>query len=266
MIDMFVHPVEETREADLFDLSQLDWRQWLEATMEQMNAHGVAASGVCVMDDGILERDADLQLLREAGASGRFWFTWMPDLRRADALPRVRKAAQAGFRGLSFHSYLQQIRIEDHGLVAALAVAAESTGLFNGFCTAYGSKRMFDYHSLPLVAHLMEQLRGPVFLYHAGGARVLEAMLMCEMWPNLHLETSFSLSYWLGSSVEGDIAFAMRKLGPERVLFGSDAPFMPLAVALKDHNEFFAKHSFSAAEQALVLGDNARRLLPFLKR
>lgn len=266
MIDMFVHPVAESSEAGLFDLSSLDWRAWIASAQAQMDAHGVQASGVCVMDDSILERESDLEVLREADASGRFWFTWMPDLRRPDAVKRVHKAAAAGFRGVSFHSYLQRIRVVDYSLVSVLAVAAEQAGLFNGFCTAYGSKRMFQYYSLPLVADLMEELKGPVFLYHAGGAKVLEAMLMCEMWPQLYLETSFSLGYWRGSSVDGDLAFTLRKLGPERVLFGSDAPFMPLDQALKDHRDFFEQHGVDAAAQALVLGDNARRLLPFLKK
>ncbi|MDB6120093.1 MAG: hypothetical protein JWO08_3874 [Verrucomicrobiaceae bacterium] len=265
MIDMFVHPALESNEADLFDLSNFNWHRWLEVTVAEMDRHGIAASGVCVMDDGILDREADLNILREAAASGRFWFNWMPDLRQANALQRVQLAAEAGFRSLAFHSYLQKIRSEDYELVASLAMAGEKAGLFNGFCSAYGSKRMFDYCSLPLVAALMDRLTGPVFLYHAGGARVLEAMLMCEMWPQLYLETSFSLGYWRGSSVDGDLAFSLRKLGASRVLFGSDAPFMPLSIALKDHRDFFAQHDVSSADQNLVLGGNARRLLRFLK-
>jgi predicted TIM-barrel fold metal-dependent hydrolase len=266
VIDMFVHPVAHASEADLFDLSNLDWDRWIQETLATMDRCGVSASGVCVMDDRILDRSADLKALAEADASGRLWFTFMPDIRRADVARHVEAAAAAGFRGLSFHSYLQQITPEDYAAVVNLCQQAEQLGLFSGLCTAYGSKRMFDYHSLPLAAKVAEQVRGPVLLYHNGGARVLEAMLMCEMWPNLYLETSFSLTYWLGSSVETDLAFAIRKIGARRVMFGSDAPFLPADKALNDHALFFERHGFSPEDRELILGGSARALFPFLPK
>jgi predicted TIM-barrel fold metal-dependent hydrolase len=86
------------------------------------------------------------------------------------------------------------------------------------------------------------------------------------MWPALCIETSFTLSYWLGSSVETDLAFAIEKLGADRIMFGSDAPFVPLDAALRDHRTFFKRHGISTEDQALVLGDTARNVLPFLNR
>lgn len=266
VIDMFIHPVAHAAEADLFDLSALDWSSWTATTLATMDESGVAASGVCVMDDRILDRLAHLKQLAEATATKRLWFTFMPDIRRADALQRIEQAAAAGFKGITFHSYLQEIAPSDYPLVVEFAKRAEALGLFTGLCTAYGSKRMFDFHSLPLAAEVAKHLSGPILLYHNGGARALEALLLCEMWPNLYLETSFSLSYWLGSSVEADLAFSIKKLGARRVMFGSDAPFLPAKVALRDHAVFFEKHGFTAEDQALVLGDSARAVFPFLPR
>jgi predicted TIM-barrel fold metal-dependent hydrolase len=264
VIDMFIHPVVQANEGNLHDLSRLDWNAWCAKTLSSMDSHQVTASGVCVMDAGILDRPEHLSQLRTATASGRFWFTLMPDLRRGDAADQVAAAAASGFRGITFHSYLQAITPADYPAVVHLAVEAEALGLFVGLCTAYGSKHMFDYHSLPLAAAVASETAGPVVLYHNGGARVLDAMLLCEMWPHLLLETSFSLSYWVGSSVETDLAFAIRKIGAQRVLFGSDAPFLPLDTALRDHADFFARHGFTRAEQLLILGDAAHALFPFL--
>lgn len=266
VIDMFVHPVAHASEADLFDLSGLDWREWTVETLATMDRCGVSASGVCVMDDSILDRPSDLMALAAASASGRLWFTFMPDIRRPDAAARLEAAARAGFRGVSFHSYLQQIAPADYSVVVGLCQQAEQLGLFSGLCTAYGSRRLFDYHSLPLAARVAEKVSGPVLLYHNGGARVLEAMLMCEMWPNLYLETSFSLTYWLGSSVETDLAFAVRKIGARRVMFGSDAPFLPADKALRDHAVFFERHGFSPEDQEMILGGSARALFSFLPK
>lgn len=264
VIDMFVHPVAEASETDLFDVSRLDWPAWTAATLAAMDRDGVAASGVCLMDEGILDRPDQLRQLAAAAQTGRLWFTLLPDFRRADAAARVDQAAQAGFRGLTFHSYLQRITPADQPAVIDLARRAEANGLYTGLCTAYGSKQMFSYQSLPLAAAVAEALSGPVLLHHNGGARVIDALLMCEMWPNLHLETSFSLSYWQGSSVDLDLAFAIRKLGARRVFFGSDAPFVPTATALRDHEAFFDRHGFAEGDRRLILGDAARAVFPFL--
>jgi predicted TIM-barrel fold metal-dependent hydrolase len=265
IVDMFVHPVLRASEGSLHDLSALDWAAWLRATLTVMDAHEVQTSGVCVMDDSILDRPGHLECLAEAVETGRFFFTLMPDFRRSDASDRLNQAAAAGFRGLTFHSYLQEIATQDYPAAVRLAQRASALGLFNGFCTAYGSKRMFDFYSLPLVAEVAKVVSSPVILYHNGGARVLEAMLLCEMWPNLYLETSFSLSYWMNSSVEADLAFAIKKIGPGRVLFGSDAPFVELGASLHDHDVFFSRHDFETSQAQLILGGSALALFPFLK-
>ena len=260
MIDFFVHSVTAPDEGDLHDLSSLDWRKWLGDRLVAMDRHGIERSGVCVMDTAILERRGDLDELRRATDSGRFFFTLMPDFRNTSPEATVAAMVDGGFRGITFHSYLQEIGEKEFCRVAEWSAAAAEAGLLPGFCTAYGSKRIYDYYSLPLVAEVARRIADPVVLYHAGGAKVLEAMLLCEMWPNLHLETSFSLSYWAGSSVEADLAFAIRKIGAERVLFGSDAPFVPVDKALADHEAFFEKFEFSSAQRDAVMGGTAAAL------
>jgi predicted TIM-barrel fold metal-dependent hydrolase len=265
VIDMLVHPLAKAGEDDLFDLSGIDWNQRLAALQADMDRCHVAASGVCVMDERMLDRPDPLEALGAADASGRFWFTLVPDLRREDAVDRVRQAAAAGFRGLTLHSYLQQIADRDFPAVVRLVRQASDLGMFVGLCTAHGSKHIYEYHSLPLAAEVAKAVSGPVILYHAGGYKITEVLALCDMWPNLFIETSFSLSYWMGSSVETDLAFALKKLGASRFMFGSDSPFMALETALRDHQEFFKRHGISPEDQALVLGGAAHRVFPFLK-
>lgn len=265
VVDMLIHPVFAASESDLFDLSGFRWSDWIPEAVSRMDENGVGASGVCIMDAGVLDRPDDLAQIQEAMASGRFWFTLMPDPRRGDAEAQVDRAAEAGFRGVTWHSYLQEIDAVLQDRVVEIARRASDRGLFNGLCTAHGSKRIYRYHSLPLAAEIAERTGGATVLYHAGGYKINEVVALCEMWPNLFIETSFSLSYWLGSSVETDLAFAIRKIGADRVLFGSDAPFVALATALRDHEAFFEKHGFGAKERASILGGGATRLLDRMK-
>ncbi len=264
MIDFFVHPAFRADEGGLHDLSGLDWR-WFGETLREMDRLGIERSGVCLMDPALFEQPAAVDLLRRAGESGRFFFTWMPDFRRPSPETVLSRLQEGGISGITFHSYLQRIVPDDYGRVAEWCAAAAASGMLCGFCTAYGSKGIFEHFSLPLVVEAAKRTEGPIVLYHAGGAKILEAMLICEMWPNLYLETSFSLSYWRGSSVETDLAFAIRKIGAARVIFGSDAPFVPSATAIADHHAFFEKYGFEESERSAVMGGTAASLLDEVK-
>jgi predicted TIM-barrel fold metal-dependent hydrolase len=96
---------------------------------------------------------------------------------------------------------------------------------------------------------------------HGGGRQVLEAMLVAADAPQVLLETSFSLPYYVGSSVDTDFAFAMRKLGAARWMFGSDAPFVPLGESVERTREFFDRHHFTAAEADQIFHGTAAALL-----
>ena len=73
-------------------------------------------------------------------------------------------------------------------------------------------------------------------------------MLIAENFKNIYFDTSFSLSYWVGSSVEKDIAFVINKIGVNRFLFGSDFPFVDISKAIEDQIIFLNKWKFSSNE------------------
>jgi predicted TIM-barrel fold metal-dependent hydrolase len=112
-----------------------------------------------------------------------------------------------------------------------------------------------------LAAHLSGVVRCPIVMSHGGGRQVLDAMLVAADAPQVLLETSFSLPYYVGSSIEIDFAFAMRKLGASRWMYGSDAPFVPVPRSLEIAREFFDRHGFSAAEIEQILHGTASALL-----
>jgi predicted TIM-barrel fold metal-dependent hydrolase len=90
-------------------------------------------------------------------------------------------------------------------------------------------------------------------LGHSGGswAGHLEAIEVAQRWPNVYLETCISRSPF------GAIEWLVREVGAERVVFGTDQPFVDPRPQLG--RVAFAK--LSDAEKALILGGNARRLL-----
>jgi len=260
MIDMFTHPILNPNEGVLFDLSNIQWVEWAEKSIELMEVNGLSATGVCIMDNSVLFRENFIYTIEKKYINHRLWFTLLIDFRVQEPLAIVKLASDIGFKGITFHSYLQDIHPSDYPMVVEIAKFANSLGMFTGLCTAFGSKKIYDFQSLPLAVEILKHVSGPIVLYHGGGARILEALLLCEMWPNLYLETSFSLSYWLNSSIELDIAFSIKKLGAQRFLFGSDSPFIPVKKAIEDHLYFFQKHGFSDTEKDLIMSGSAAKM------
>jgi predicted TIM-barrel fold metal-dependent hydrolase len=266
MIDMFIHPILNPDEGELFDLSHIQWPKWVSESIELMEQNSVSAAGVCIMDNSVLCQDHFLDAIDKKDTAQRLWFTLMMDFRAQDPLSIVKLASDIGFKGITFHSYLQEIQPSDYPLVVEIAKYANSLSMFTGLCTAFGSKKIYDFQSLPLAVEILKQVSSPIVLYHSGGARILEALLLCEMWPNLFLETSFSLSYWLNSSIELDIAFSIKKLGAHRFMFGSDSPFISLRKAIDDHLYFFERHGFSEVERNLIMGDSAHNFFSHINQ
>jgi len=74
---------------------------------------------------------------------------------------------------------------------------------------------------------------------------------------NVWLDTSFSLPYYLGATIEQDFAFMMQKLNYERVVFGTDHPYIPFSDAFTAHISFFVKYNCSVEHQEKVCYKNA---------
>jgi predicted TIM-barrel fold metal-dependent hydrolase len=90
-------------------------------------------------------------------------------------------------------------------------------------------------------------------LGHSGGtwAGHLEAIEVARRWPNVYLETCISRSPF------GALEWMVREVGAERVLFGTDQPFIDPRPQLG--RVAFAK--LTDGEKTAILGGNARRLL-----
>lgn len=186
--------------------------------------------------------------------------TWMADFRHPQVLEQLEVAWAAGVRSVMFQSYLQKITPADSPDVLRVArFVAARNGLI---CvdTSYGTSRMYAYDNLHLAAFLSECITTPMVLIHAGGLRILEAMLLADLQPNIYLETSFSVDYYRGSSIAQDFAFAFRKLGAQRILYGSDFPYVEPTQAAAQMQQYLEEHRFSSAEQAAIMGENGRSL------
>jgi predicted TIM-barrel fold metal-dependent hydrolase len=132
--------------------------------------------------------------------------------------------------GIKIHPRFQEVSVHDTIVEETVSWASEHglPVLFD--CFPHGDS-LHDEARHPLAyQHLARRLpEATIVLAHAGGHRALEAFMVAKANPNIVLESSFTLAYLEGSSAEMDLAFAIRRLSPGRVLYGSDFPEVGVA-------------------------------------
>ena len=230
----------------LDDTYQVD--QSVDLLLEQMAEAGVDKT--CIMPVAYADYEFAIEEIREAVAAHPEKLIGYARVNLNDeerAFAQLRRAFEDyGFRGVKIH-----------------------TGLGDGFPTRRFLELMSEYGK-PLLLHTRAEAeyidslthiartypKVPVILGHGGGFATYSpgfvklCALEAKEIPNLYLDTAFVLLHqW--------IAMAVEICGPEKVLFGTDAPGMHPAITLKQ----IELCHFSDSERALILGGNARKLL-----
>lgn len=163
-----------------------------------------------------------------------------------DAVAELRRAVDAGLRGVVLHPALQGFLLADD-LADPVVAAAGDLGLPVYVPTGT------PVHALPLqLTELARRFPGVRFVMgHMGHSDFwIDSIPAVAAAPNIYAE----LSYKQPHTIED----AVRALGPDRVVFGSDAPFNDLRLELE---KFFAADLDDEA-RALVAADTLLSLLP----
>lgn len=191
-----------------------------------------------------------------------FLLTTLIDYSQDNVLEYIEKAYSQGIRAIMFNSYLQKIASFDHEKILHISKFAAEQGMLICIDTSYGTTKMYDYDNLKLACFIADHIsESPIILIHSGGSRLIEAMLVALDKPNIYLDTSFSLPFYLGSSLEQDFAFTLNKIGSHRILFGSDNPYITFDHAVNQYLKFFEKYNFRESDIKNVMYHTAMGLL-----
>jgi predicted TIM-barrel fold metal-dependent hydrolase len=208
----------------------------------QMRDHGIDA-GMAFHPDNALIRDA---IARHSGLYGLVWAN--PRLPGAvEETRRLLDEPGSRFRGVKLHPLLDGYHPDDaivHPIIELLIERRLPALIHCG-------------HPIFTLPWSIEELirRYPdarIILGHMGHGNIIHingAIDVAARNPNVYLETS-------GMPMHTKIAEAVERVGPDRVLYGSDAPFHHPAVELTK-----VRVSGLTPDLALrVLGENGRRL------
>lgn len=159
------------------------------------------------------------------------------------ALERVDAALAAGIRGFCFFPAMHRYSINDPLVEPILQTASTRTGvvifvhcgiLTVGIRRKLGLASPFDMrYSNPIELHPVALLnpRLNFVIPHFGAGYLREALMVCDLCPNVSLDTSSSNSWMRYHAPELDLktvfARALDVASPRRLLFGTDSSFFP---------------------------------------
>jgi predicted TIM-barrel fold metal-dependent hydrolase len=231
------------------EVPTLGWHLPVEDVLAQLDQAGIDRGVVMTIVDAPVHRAGALEDLAAAcaGSAGRLYaFARVhPWHEQAPALV-AHAIDDLGFRGVKLHGVSTLAHPGSEPVLRLLRVAADR-----------GVPVMFHCGDDPFTTpfELADAARGVpdavVVLAHTGGyAHTEDAISVAEDLPNVYVDTS-AMPY------PAAIKDAVRRMGAERVLFGSDAPGCPAPIELAK----VRMAGLGDADLGLVLGGNALRLL-----
>jgi len=211
----------------------------------------------------------------------RFFGYFMVNPTAADALERVRKGLGDGrLRCLCLFPAMHRFSMQDERVRALLEAAASYPGalifvhcgvLTVGVRAKLGLPSPFDMRfsnpiDLHAVALAFPKLRFVVPHFGAGYFR--EALMLCDLCPNVYLDTSSSNS-WMRYQAEAlDLRQVFRRsldvIGLQRLLFGTDSSYFPRgwhSATFEAQSRALHEIGVSQADARRIFGGNLAGLL-----
>jgi predicted TIM-barrel fold metal-dependent hydrolase len=210
----------------------------------------------------------------------RFFGYFMLNPLAADATARVESALAAGCQGICLFPAMHGYSVHDEQLRPVFELASSRPGvivfvhcgvLTVGVRKKLGLPSRFDMrYSNPIDLHAIA-LRYPQLSFvipHFGAGYFREALMVCDLCPNVCLDTSSSNSWVRYQTPRVDVKAvfesALEVAGPRRLLFGTDSSFFPRGWQRKifeEQTRVLAEAGVSADDARCILGDNLARLL-----
>jgi predicted TIM-barrel fold metal-dependent hydrolase len=118
---------------------------------------------------------------------------------------------------------------------------------------------------LDLHAIALRHPRTPFIVPHFGAGLLREALMLADLCPNVHLDTSSSNSWMRYEGLDLRTVFrrTLEVVGPQRLLFGTDSSFFPRGwhtAVFTAQTEALYELGLSAADARSILGDNLQRV------
>jgi predicted TIM-barrel fold metal-dependent hydrolase len=243
----------------------------------ELNRCGVSRAALIASIPG----DEDSVAAAVSAYPERFHGYFMANPMESGGIGRIRATLQRPrFQGVCLFPAMHHYSIADACLRPVFEAAAERPGsivfvhcgvLTVGVRRKLGLPSRFDMrYSNPIDLHpvALDFPQVNFVIPHFGAGYFREALMLCDLCPNVHLDTSSSNS-WIKYQAETlqlrDVfRRALDVAGPHRLLFGSDSSFFPRgwhAAILEAQIQVLQELAVTPEQARQILGGNLERLL-----
>lgn len=245
----------------------------------ELDAHGVSRAALIASVPG-----DEASVAAAVGAHPeRFVGFFMVDPTAPEALDRVAWASAHGLRGICLFPAMHRYSLLSPEVSRVFGLAASSPGtvvfvhcgvLSVGARVKLGLPSPFEMrfgNPLDLQSVALAHPHVPVVIPHFGAGMLREALMLADVCPNVYLDTSSSnawIRYTPGLTLAGVFQSALRVVGAERLLFGTDSSFFPRGwqrPVLDAQVTALDAAGATTEQRGLVLGGNFDRLFPVRK-
>lgn len=176
-------------------------------------------------------------------------------------LENINSLKNSGASGVKLHPRIHGYRIDCEECVALVCRAGELElpVMIDGFPDG----KNIALGNLPeSFARLAEKAPSTrIAIGHAGGHRLLDALMVAKYFKNLYLDLSYTLLYYRSASISGNIAYAIENMRGERIFWGSDYPDRTYAETVSLSLAEFRKMNLTETHLLPVLENNAIHFL-----
>lgn len=272
----FFSTLAEQKKAPVESLQSLGWQlpaadplELATAWVRELDAHGLSKAVLISSVPG----DADSVIAAVRQFRDRFYGYMMVNPIASAAPAQVERALASGcIHALCFFPAMHCYSIQDERAARLLDLASAKPGtvafvhcgvLSVGVRKKLGLPSFFDMRfSNPIDLHAIA-LRYPQVRFvipHFGAGYFREALMLCDLCPNVYLDTSSSNSWTRYEESNLDLRAVFRRAldvaGPERLLFGTDSSFFP-----RGWNAAVFDAQTKALYEIGVTGETARLIL-----
>ncbi len=269
-------PVESLEALLGWQLPPEDPAQLAAVWAQELDRHGVSKAALIASVPG----DQDSVIAAVQRFPDRFYGYMMVNPTAPDAASQVERALSSGhIRGLCFFPAMHCYSIQDERVKTLLDLAAATPGtvafvhcgvLSVGVRKKLGLPSPFDMRfSNPIDLHAVA-LRYPQIRFvlpHFGAGYFREALMLCDLCPNVYLDTSSSNSWMRYDESYLDLRTVFRRAldvaGPKRLLFGTDSSFFPRgwnAAVFDAQTKALYEIGVTGETAELILHENLRHL------
>ena len=189
------------------------------------------------------------------------FFRVFPCPEAKSSLSAIQKLKKKGAQGLKLHPRLADKTLDSPEYLSLIKKAADLNIPVLIDCFPDGKNLALGNipEKFAALAQKIPSVR--IAIGHAGGHKILDALMVAKYFKNIYLDLSYTLLYYRNSRVIENIAYAIKSIKGKRVFWGSDYPDRSYGRTVKLSLEELSGMKISAKDRKAILENNVKEFL-----